>query len=151
MRRAAMLHLKAVMNMGPRFLGSVVALSLAVMSAPSIAADSVANVEWAAATVGFAKDGKAHGGICTDKKSESVAASCALKAFKDAGGITLSSSQAWNCKGYSAAAMASNGGTGIASCKPSMQEAENTALTLCIQAAEGHDDCKIILKKSDLS
>ena len=105
MRRAAMLHLKAVMNMGPRFLGSVVALSLAVMSAPSIAADSVANVEWAAATVGFAKDGKAHGGICTDKKSESVAASCALKAFKDAGGITLSSSQAWNCKGYSAAAI----------------------------------------------
>lgn len=149
------------MNIGvSRVRGTVVAFSLlvgaatatttATLTTPAFATET-GNVEWAAASVGFTKDGKAHGGICTDKKSEALAAACALKAFKAAGGVTLASSQAWNCKGYSAAAMATNGGTGIASCKPSMQEAENAALTLCIQAAEGHDDCKIVLKKSDLS
>lgn len=131
-----------------RLFAALSTFAFSLTLAPSFA--QATDVEWASFTLGFKNDGKTHGAVCTDKKSENAASACSLKAFKDGGGVKLADAKAWNCKGYSAAAMASNGGTGVASCKTTLKEAESMALTLCIQAAEGHDDCKIVVKKSDL-
>ncbi len=106
-----------------------------------------AAAQYASLTMGKNAGGVIVGELCTDKSGDEVARVCSINGFIRQGGVTAISARSWNCKGYIAAALASNGNYDVTWCKADAATAANAALSGC--KAAGGGDCKVVFDKID--
>lgn len=87
-------------------------------------------------------------GHCTDQPNKAKALKCAEKKFKESGGLLVTGTRDWKCKGWLAASVSAGGGFGIAWCRQTEVEAVGAATSACMNANKGRD-CAPIFKKDD--
>jgi hypothetical protein len=106
-----------------------------------------AGPQWASLVMGKNASGVVVGELSTDKAIDEQARVQAINGFIRQGGVTAISSRSWNCKGFIAAALASNGNYDVTWCKADKITAANAALAGC--KAAGGNDCSVIFDKVD--
>ncbi len=106
-----------------------------------------AAAQFASLTMGKNASGTIVGELCTDKSGDEVARVCSINGFIRQGGVNAISARSWNCKGYIAAALASNGQYEVVWCKADKATAGNLALQGC--KAAGGNDCSLVMDKVD--
>jgi hypothetical protein len=128
-----------------------IALAVAAAVAGFVAYNHVRPAEaasqWASLVMGKNASGTIVGELSTDKAADEQARVQAINGFIRQGGVNAISSRSWNCKGYIAAALASNSNYDVTWCKPDATTAANAALAGC--KAAGGLDCKVVFDKLD--